>query len=79
MILGALDDGAELSVGELAASIGRKVPATSQHLRVLRELGVVEGQRRGTTVFYRLRPGLATEQLQAVVALLQVPSLATHG
>jgi len=62
--------GEELTVGDLAAAIGRKVPATSQHLRLLRELGLVEGERRGTAVYYRLRPGPATEQCQAVLDAL---------
>jgi ArsR family transcriptional regulator, lead/cadmium/zinc/bismuth-responsive transcriptional repressor len=69
-IIAALEVG-ELIVGDLAAAIGRKVPATSQHLRRLRELGLVEGQRRGTAVYYRLRAGPATEQLQAVLAALE--------
>ena len=51
----------ELSVGDLAAAIDRKVPATSQHLRVLREHGVVERRRRARVAYYRLRPGLTSE------------------
>jgi ArsR family transcriptional regulator len=68
-IIAALD-GEELSVGDLAAAIGRKVPATSQHLRLLRELELVEGARRGTAVYYRLRAGPPTEQVQAVLEAL---------
>lgn len=60
----------ELSVGDLAAAIDRKVPATSQHLRVLRELGVVDGTRRATTVWYRLRPGLTTRLVLQLVRSL---------
>ena len=69
-IVAALEVG-ELIVSDLAAAIGRKVPATSQHLRRLRELELVEGQRRGAAVYYRLRPGPATEQLQAVLTTLE--------
>ena len=36
-----------LSVGELAAILGRSKSATSQHLRVLREGGMVAPSRRG--------------------------------
>lgn len=71
-IIAALE-GVELTVGDLAAAIGRKVPATSQHLRLLRELELVEGERRGTAVAYRLRSGPAIEQLQAVLAALAPP------
>src|SRR5690348_6319720 len=65
-IVEALDEG-ELSVGALAQAIGRQIPATSQHLRILRELGIVEGQRRRSTVSYRLRPTAATAQVRAVL------------
>ena len=31
-------------------------PTVSHHLKVLREAGWVEGERRGTSIWYRLRP-----------------------
>jgi ArsR family transcriptional regulator len=68
-IIAALESD-ELTVGDLAAAIGRKVPATSQHLRLLRQLDLVEGERRGAAVYYRLRPGPATEQCRAVLEAL---------
>ena len=34
-------------------------PTVSHHLKVLREAGWVESERRGTWVFYRLRPEAA--------------------
>ncbi|MBV9326297.1 MAG: helix-turn-helix transcriptional regulator [Chloroflexi bacterium] len=43
-----------LSVGELASTLGRSKSATSQHLRVLRDAGVVLGRRRGRVVMYSL-------------------------
>ena len=72
-IVGALQESGELTVSELARVIDRKVPATSQHLRLLRELALVEGERRGTAVYYRLRPGEATDQMQAVIAAIEPP------
>jgi ArsR family transcriptional regulator, lead/cadmium/zinc/bismuth-responsive transcriptional repressor len=56
-----------LSVSDLAAVIGRKVQATSQHLRVLRQLGVVENERRGRHVYYRLTEAIIVSQLEAVL------------
>ncbi|HLZ32312.1 MAG TPA: metalloregulator ArsR/SmtB family transcription factor [Chloroflexota bacterium] len=44
-----------LSVGELAAILGRSKSATSQHLRVLRQGSMVEAHRRGRAIIYRLR------------------------
>jgi len=53
MILDALRDG-ERSVGELAQRIGVTLPNASQHLAVMRNTGLVEGRRAGTTIIYRL-------------------------
>ncbi len=59
MLVAALRAG-ELSVGELALSIGVALPNASQHLAVLRAAGLVEGRRIGTTVVYRLaEPAIA--------------------
>lgn len=34
-------------------------PTVSHHLKVLREAGVIESERRGSWIFYRLAPGIA--------------------
>lgn len=44
----------ELSVGELCDAVGASQSNVSQHLAVLRDHGVVQGRRQGTTVFYSL-------------------------
>jgi DNA-binding transcriptional ArsR family regulator len=46
--------GGPLSVTDLAAILNRSKSATSQHLRVLRNHGVVSPRRRGRAVFYSL-------------------------
>jgi ArsR family transcriptional regulator len=56
----------ELCVNDLALAIDRAPAATSQHLRVLRDLALVEGHRRGTAMYYRLTPG-ATKRLAGVL------------
>jgi ArsR family transcriptional regulator len=43
-----------LCVKALAAHLGVSQPAVSQHLRVLRNLGLVQAQRRGARVHYCL-------------------------
>jgi DNA-binding transcriptional ArsR family regulator len=43
-----------LSVGDLAAILERSKSATSQHLRVLRDGGIVTPRRRGRAVIYSL-------------------------
>lgn len=35
-------------------------PTVSHHLKVLREAGVVSGERRGTWIYYRLEPKAAS-------------------
>jgi ArsR family transcriptional regulator, arsenate/arsenite/antimonite-responsive transcriptional repressor len=56
-------------------------PTVSHHLKVLREAGVIEGERRGTWIYYRLVPaaadrlrGLASE-LSGAPRLIPVSSL----
>lgn len=46
----------EASVGALARSFDLSLPAVSQHLRVLREVGLVTEQRVGRERRYRIRP-----------------------
>ena len=42
----------EKSVGELAEQIGASLQNTSQHLRLMRDKGVLETRREGQTIFY---------------------------
>jgi len=51
---------AELPAGEIAGCFAVSRPAISQHLRVLKEAGLVTERRDGTRRLYRARPeGLA--------------------
>jgi DNA-binding transcriptional ArsR family regulator len=45
------------SVGELAAGLPVSRPAVSQHLRVLKEAGLVSDRKEGTRRLYRIDPG----------------------
>ena len=44
----------ELCVEDIAGRMAVLVPNVSQHLRVMREKGVVSSRRDGTKIFYRL-------------------------
>lgn len=46
----------ELPAGEIAARFAVTRPAISQHLRVLKEAGLVSERRDGTRRYYRTRP-----------------------
>jgi DNA-binding transcriptional ArsR family regulator len=58
-VLEALRDGPR-AVGEIAARLPVSRPAVSQHLRVLKEAGLVTERQHGTRRLYRVDPdGLA--------------------
>ena len=54
---------------DFTACCGVSQPTVSHHLRVLREAGWVTSERRGTWVWYRLRPE-ASERLRQLAAAL---------
>jgi len=43
----------ERPVGEIVANLGMEQPSVSKHLRVLREVGLVDVRREGRQMFYR--------------------------
>ena len=45
-----------LCVNALTARLGMTQPAVSQHLRILREAGLVEAEKRGYWMHYSVRP-----------------------
>lgn len=51
----------ELPAGAIAAHFAVSRPAISQHLRVLREAGLVDERREGTRRLYRARPDTVEE------------------
>lgn len=57
----------EVCVCDFTAALGLSQPTVSHHLRILRDAGLIESERRGTWSFYRLRPE-AVEQLRGVLS-----------
>lgn len=57
----------EVCVCDLTSAFELSQPTVSHHLRLLREAGLVEAERRGTWAYYRLVPE-AIERLRAVFA-----------
>ena len=51
-------------------------PTISHHLRVLRETGLVDVERRATWAYYRIRPDVLT-QLSALLAATATPDRST--
>lgn len=56
MSLIASHDGAEACVCDLLPAFDLAQPTISHHLKVLHEAGLVERERRGTWVYYSVRP-----------------------
>ena len=50
--------GGEACVCELTGAFALTGPTISHHLKVLREGGLIDGERRGTWIYYRVRPEL---------------------
>jgi DNA-binding transcriptional ArsR family regulator len=57
-----------LAASDLALVVGRTRSATSQHLRVLREIEAVVPERRGNVIHYRLAETVAAQILADVAA-----------
>jgi DNA-binding transcriptional ArsR family regulator len=53
LILWALGSG-ERSVSDIAAIIGCSLQNSSQHLRLMRDKGIVASRRDGNTIYYRI-------------------------
>lgn len=68
-LIAAAPDGASCAC-ELVEPIGRSQPTVSHHLKALREAGLVESERRGTWIWYRVVP----ERLGALRAALAAPA-----
>lgn len=67
-IVQALSPDTILAAGDLAHVIGRSRSATSQHLKVLRDLGAVVCKRQGNVVRYSLSPELNGQVIANAVA-----------
>ena len=73
MILHELGEGeqGELSVGQLVANLGLPQSNVSRHLAVLRERGVVNTRREGTTIYYSLSDPKIAEACNLVREVLE--------
>jgi ArsR family transcriptional regulator, arsenate/arsenite/antimonite-responsive transcriptional repressor len=62
-------EGGEVCVCDLTSAFDLSQPTISHHLKVLREAGLIDSDRRGTWVYYRLVPAA----LERMAGLLSVP------
>lgn len=66
--------GGEACVCDISPTFDLSQPTISHHLKVLREAGVLESQRRGTWVYYRVVPAVL-QQLSSVLVIDQAAPL----
>jgi len=60
----------DVCVCDFTAGLPLNQPTVSHHLRLLREAGLISGERRGTWVYYRLQPDAARRVTDAVASVL---------
>lgn len=70
MIIYALKSG-EQGAGELAEELGLSLPTLSQHMRILRERGLVAARQKGRNVYYRLSDPRIIEACEMMRRLLK--------
>ncbi|MCT2546809.1 helix-turn-helix transcriptional regulator [Streptomyces atratus] len=59
-------DGGEVCVCDLTPAFDLSQPTISHHLKLLKQAGLIDSERRGTWVYYRLLPE-TTDQLAAAL------------
>ena len=78
-IVRELTGGGEVCACDFTACCDVSQPTVSHHLRILKEAGVIEAERRGTWIFYRIVPA-AGERLRALAGeLLGQPQVIPIG
>jgi len=77
-ILRQLASGDEVYACHLTACCDVAQPTVSHHLKVLRETGWVTSERRGTWVWYRVRPE-AVERFRRIAGGLAADPVASAG
>ncbi|GAA1388285.1 metalloregulator ArsR/SmtB family transcription factor [Pseudonocardia kongjuensis] len=68
----ASHEGGEACVCDLTGAFELSGPTISHHLKVLREAGLITGERRGTWVYYRVAPQVL-QQLSDVLIPASAP------
>ncbi|NUP65388.1 MAG: helix-turn-helix transcriptional regulator [Nonomuraea sp.] len=70
--------GGEACVCDLTGVFDLTAPTISHHLKVLRTAGLIDGERRGTWVYYRIIPEVVNK-LGALFTPLAAPAVARNG
>lgn len=68
----ACHDGGEACVCDLTSAFDLTAPTISHHLKVLKQAGLIDSERRGTWVYYWINPGVLA-RLSAILGPRQGP------
>ena len=60
-----------MSVSEIASAIGSSLQNTSQHLRLMKDKGVLSSRREGSTVYYQIECGDFTKDCRVLLLAQQ--------
>lgn len=78
-IVRELSGGSQVCACDFTSCCDVSQPTVSHHLRILKEAGVIEAERRGTWIVYRLVPA-AADRLRAIAGeLVGTPQLIPVG
>jgi ArsR family transcriptional regulator len=78
MIVDELTEHGQRCVHELTELVGIDSSTVSRHLAVLRNAGIVESEKRGTTVYYRLRVKCIRRFFECVESVLRASARDRH-
>lgn len=67
-----------MTAGELAERFDVSKPTMSAHFNVLREAGLIDAEKRGTTITYRLRLSVLEDALLGFASTLGIEPGAQH-
>jgi DNA-binding transcriptional ArsR family regulator len=70
MILWSLAE-QEKSVGEIASTIEASLQSTSQHLHLMKKMGILDSRRDGQTIYYRIVKNGLVERCQLLLQVYQ--------
>jgi ArsR family transcriptional regulator len=62
----------DMTAGEIATQFDLAKPTLSGHFAVLREAGLIQGDRAGTTITYRLNVSVLEEALWALMESFKI-------
>jgi len=68
----------EMNVGDIADALNTNITVVSQHLRLMKDRGVVETRKDGHLVYYRLK-NLKLIKACTIIREVLIEDLKTHG